>query len=70
MVDDLIYDNNGNHIARRTGNEAVSLDGKKSYAIDPNGNLLDKKTGAILGHLIPAGEYLPDGRPSPGQNLF
>jgi hypothetical protein len=65
-----IYDNHGTHIANRVGNEVVSLDGKKSYLLDPTGNLLDKATGVIRGHLIPAGQYLPDGRPSPSQDLF
>ena len=66
---DPIFNNKGKQVARRIGNEAVSLDGNRKYSIDPNGNLLDK-TGAIVGHLIPSGEYLPDGRPSPAQTLF
>jgi hypothetical protein len=70
IVGDPIFDNHGKQIACRIGNEAVSLDGAKAYDIDPNGNLLDKLTGTIVGHLIPAGKYLPNGRPSPVQNLF
>jgi hypothetical protein len=68
-MSDPIFDNKGQQIARRVGNEAVSLDGKKKYSIDPNGNLLDAG-GKIVGHLIPAGEYLPDGRPAPAQSIF
>jgi hypothetical protein len=69
IISDPIFDNEGKQVARRIGNEAVSLDGKQKYSIDPNGNLLDQ-TGAIVGHLIPSGEYLPDGRRSPAQSLF
>lgn len=65
-----LFDNYGNHVANRIDNEAISLDGEKSYTVDPSGNLLDKRTGAIVGHLIPSGKYLPDGKPSPSQNLF
>ena len=64
-----ILDNRGRQIASRVGSEAISLDGKTKYSIDPNGNLVDR-SGNVVGHLIPAGEYLPDGRPSPAQNLF
>jgi len=68
-MSDPIFDNEGKQVASRVGNEVVSLDGKKKYSVDPNGNLLDK-AGAIVGHLIPSGKYLPDGRPSPAQSLF
>jgi hypothetical protein len=68
-VSDPIFDNEGKQVASRIGNEAVGLDGKQKYSIDPNGNLLDQ-AGAIVGHLIPTGEYLPDGRRSPAQSLF
>jgi hypothetical protein len=67
---DPIFDNEGRQIARRIGNEVVSLDGQKTYSVDPSGNLLDKQSGAIVGHLIPAGQYLPNGKPSPSQTLF
>ena len=69
-MSDPIFDNLGNQVAIRVGSEAISLDGEKSYSIDANGNLLDKKTGKIVGHLIPAGRYLSDGKPSPSQSLF
>jgi hypothetical protein len=69
-MSDPIFDNNGKHIARRIGNEVVSPDGKKSYDVDRVGNLVDKKSGAIVAHLIPVGQCLPDGRPSPGQDIF
>ncbi|HTS40414.1 MAG TPA: hypothetical protein VMH84_07730 [Xanthobacteraceae bacterium] len=69
-MSDPIFDNLGNQIAQRVGSEAVSLDGKKAYDIDANGNLLDKETRKVVGHLIPSGKFLPDGRPSPTQNLF
>ena len=65
-----LFDNRGNHIGYRVDDEAVSLDGTKKYQVDPTGNLLDKQTGEIKGHLIPSGQYLPDGRPSPSQDLF
>jgi hypothetical protein len=64
-----IFDNEGKQAASRIGNEAVSLDGKQKYSIGPNGNLLDQ-AGVIVGHLIPSGKYLPDGRRSPAQSLF
>jgi hypothetical protein len=69
-MNEPIFDNEGRQVATRIGTEVVSLNGKRRYDVDPNGNLLDKLTHAIVGHLIPAGKYLPDGRPSPGQNLF
>lgn len=68
-MSDPIFDNEGKQIASRIKNEAISLDGKTRYSIDPNGNLSDG-AGKIVGHLIPTGKYLPDGRPSPGQSLF
>jgi hypothetical protein len=47
-----------------------SPDGKVVYDLDPSGNLIDKNTGQIVGHLIPVGEYLPNGEAAPGQSLF
>ncbi|MGM5048175.1 hypothetical protein AB8A20_04820 [Tardiphaga sp. 604_B6_N1_1] len=69
-MSDPIFDNTGKQIAHRVGNEAVSLDGQTSYNIDSSGNLIDKETGKIIAHLIPAGAYLPNGQPSPGQSVF
>lgn len=69
-MSDPIFDNTGKQIAYRDGNVAVSLDGKTSYNIDTNGNLIDQASGEIVAHLIPAGAYLPDGKPSPGQSVF
>jgi hypothetical protein len=69
-MDGPIFDNQGKYVATRNGMEAISADGKKSYLIDVNGNLLDKTSNEIVGHLIPGGKYLPDGRPSPAQTIF
>jgi len=68
-VDGPIFDNQGKQIATRTGSEVTSLDGK-SYFVDRIGNLIDKRTGRTVGHLIPPGRYLPDGRASPMQDIL
>ncbi len=65
-----IFDNTGKQIAHRVGNVAISLDGKTSFDIDANGNLINQASGEIVAHLIPAGPYLPDGKPSPVQSVF
>ncbi len=69
-MDGPIFDNEGRYVATRHGMEATSADGKKSYEIDVNGNLLEKSSKQIVGHLIPSGEYLPDGRAAPAQTIF
>jgi hypothetical protein len=65
-----IFDNLSKHIADRHDNEAISLDGMTRYNVDATGNLIDKATGIIMGHLIPSGQFLPDGSPAPSQDLF
>lgn len=65
-----IFDNTGKQIAEWVGDEVISLDGKKRYSVDFNGNLRNKVTGELVGHLIPGGANLPDGRPSPSQTIF
>lgn len=69
-MSDPIFDNTGKQVAYRVGGEVRSRDGKTVYDLDPAGNLVDRTTGQVVGHLIPVGEYLPNGKPAPGQTLF
>lgn len=64
-----IFDNTGKQVATRSGMKVTSIDGRKTYDVDHSGNLLNN-AGTIVGHLIPAGQYLPDGKPSPSESIF
>ena len=58
MANGPIFDSKGDQIGYTDGHVVFDLHGKKLYSLE-GANLVDTKTGEVVGHLMAGAEFLP-----------